>query len=287
MNNTIRQRMQNWADKQTPLSTLRFAYLLIALFLIVFPLFWMVNTALRPEGSLYTRPVKIIPPGFTFEHVFDVFTQSKYVTYYTNSIIVAAGVVILTTVSATLGGYGLTRLDIPFKKVFARGILFGYMFPAILLGIPMFILWHNMGIINSFVGLVLAETALALPFSIWLMWQFFQTVPESLEESAQMAGASRFRAFYEIALPMAKPGMVAIGVFSFAVSWNNFTLPTILMVSEEKWVLTIGVFTFTQQNAVLWGEIMAASAMMLIPSILFVYFLQKYLLRGFRIGGVG
>lgn len=300
MNNTISQRMRNWANRQamseriktwanqqTAVSAIQFAYLLIALFLIAFPLFWMVNTALRPEETLYTSPVHIFPQGVTLDHVNDIFTQSNYVTYYVNSVIVAAGVVLLTTVSATLGGYGLARLDIPYKKLFARGILFGYMFPAILLGIPMFILWHNMGIINSFIGLILAETALALPFSIWLMWQFFQTVPESLEESAQMAGASRFRAFYEIALPMAKPGMVAIGVFSFAVSWNNFTLPTILMVSEQKWVLTIGVFTFTQQNAVLWGEIMAASAMMLIPSILFVYFLQKYLLRGFRIGGVG
>jgi multiple sugar transport system permease protein len=102
-----------------------------------------------------------------------------------------------------------------------------------------------------------------------------------------MAGASRFRAFYEIALPMAKPGMVAVAVFSYAVSWNEFTMPSVLLVNNESWVLTLGLFSFTQQNQVLWSQLMAACALTVIPSFLFVYFLQRNLLRGFRAGGIG
>jgi len=198
---------------------------------------------------------------------------------------VALGVVFLTTVSATLGGYGLARIDIPRKQSFARMILFGYMFPAILLAIPMFIFWNELGIINSYIGLILAETGVALPFSLWMMWKFFQTVPESLEEAAQMAGATRFRAFYEIALPVAKPGIVAIAIFSFAGSWNAYTFPRIIMVDTEMWPLTIGLYSFTVQESILWGQLMAASVLTLLPPFLFIFVLQKYLLAGFGSGG--
>lgn len=259
----------------------------LALFVVLVPLFWMFSTAFRPSSQLFDLPVPILPEDPTLEAFERVLGDSNFPIWYLNSIIVAIGVVTLTTVTSTLAGYGLTRISIPFKKSFARVILFGYMFPAILLAIPMFIFWRELGWIDSLFGLVLAETAISLPFAIWLMWKFFQTVPISLEESAQMAGASRFRAFYEIALPMAKPGMVAVAVFSYAVSWNEFTMPTVLLVNNESWVLTIGLYSFTVQNQVLWSQLMAASALTVIPSFFFVYFLQKYLLRGFRAGGIG
>lgn len=261
--------------------------LVVSLVLVLFPVFWMFSTALRPTSEMYGSPISLIPETFTLEHFEALFTDSLFTTFYLNSLIVSLGVVLLTTVTATLGGYGLTRIDIPFKKVFARGILFGYMFPPILIAIPMFILWKDLGMIDTYVGLILAETAIALPFSLWLMWKFFQTVPYSLEESAMTAGASRFRAFYDVALPMAKPGMIAVAVFSYAVSWNSFTMPKVLMITESKWPLTIGVHSLTQQQHVFWGQIMAASALIIIPAFLFVFFLQKYLLRGFRAGGIG
>jgi multiple sugar transport system permease protein len=161
------------------------------------------------------------------------------------------------------------------------------MFPPILLAIPMFLLWREIGVMDTYIGLILAETAISLPFSLWLMWKFFQTVPYSLEESAITAGASRFRAFYDVALPMSKPGMIAVAVFSYAVSWNAYTMPKVLMVTETKWPLTIGIHSLTQQQTVYWGQVMAASALVILPAFVFVYFLQKYLLRGFRAGGIG
>jgi multiple sugar transport system permease protein len=265
----------------------QFGVLLSGLAVIIFPLFWMFSTALRPTGQMFTQPVPLLPQSVTLTHFVSIFVDSNFLIYYKNSIIVATGVVALTTVTATLGGYGLTRLDIPYKKIFARGILFGYMFPPILLSIPMFLFWKELGILNSYIGLILAETAISLPFSLWMMWKFFQTVPESLEESAQMSGASRFRALWDIALPMAKPGMIAVAVFSYAVSWNSYTIPKVLMTDIQKWPLTVGVHSFTQQHQVLWGQVMAASALIILPGFIFVYFLQKYLLRGFQAGGIG
>jgi len=267
-------------------TSLFYFILIFSLAILVFPLFWMFSTSFRPPTEMFTRPMSYLPSTISLTHFESILFNSNFILYYQNSLIVAAGVVILTTVTATLGGYGLTRLEIPYKRTFARSVLFGYMFPSILLAIPMFIYWRQLGLINSYIGLILAETALSLPFSLWLMWKFFQTVPLSLEESAQMAGASRFRAFYEIALPMAKPGMIAVAVFSYAGSWNAYTLPRVLMPDAEKWPLTVGVYSFVQQFDTNWGEVMAASALILIPSFIFVFFLQKYLLRGFRAGGI-
>lgn len=260
---------------------------LVGLVLAVFvlPILWMLISSFTPQSSLTSAG--FLPEYLTLEHYRNVFGESLYVTWYTNTLIVAIGVVSLTTIASTLGGYGLARINIPRKKTFARGILFGYMFPPILLAIPMFIFWRELGIINSLFGLILAETALTLPFSLWLMWQIFQTVPYSLEESARMSGATRFRAFVDVALPMAKPGMVAVGVFSFAVAWNQFTIPEILMVDNSNWVIVQGIFSFSTQNTILWGELMAASFMAILPSFVFVFLLQKYLLRGFQSGGVG
>jgi multiple sugar transport system permease protein len=161
------------------------------------------------------------------------------------------------------------------------------MFPAILLGIPMFIIWRQLGLLNSYIGVILAITALSLPFSLWLMWKFFQTIPQSLEESAQVMGTSRFGAFYDIALPMAKPGMMAVAIFSFAVAWNAYTVPKILITDRSHWLLTIAVDSFIQTESINWGPIMAASSLMLIPAFIFVYFLQRYILRGFKAGGIG
>ena len=166
-------------------------------------------------------------------------------------------------------------------------ILFGYMFPPILLSIPMFIFWRQIGIINSLPGVILAQTAIALPFSLWLMWQFFQTVPYSNEESARMSGATRFQAFRDISLPVAKPGIIAISLFAYAVAWNSYTIPLILLPDSTLWPLTIGIQSYQVQHQVLWGQIMAGSVLMLIPSFLFVFFLQKYLLRGFRLSEIG
>lgn len=264
-----------------------YGLLLVGLAVIIFPLFWMFSTALRPNSQMFTQPVPLLPDELTLTHFESIIFETNFVQFYLNSLGVALGVVVTTTLTATLGGYGLTRLDIPRKKTFARTILFGYMFPPILLSIPMFLLWRQIGLLNSYLGLILAETALSLPFSLWLMWKFFQTVPESLEESARMAGSSRFRALYDVALPMAKPGMIAVAVFSYAVSWNAYTIPKILMKDVARWPLTVGIYSFTQQNRILWGEVMAASALTILPGFIFVYFLQKYLLRGFRAGGIG
>lgn len=250
---------------------------------ILFPIYWTLLTSIVPE-RLTTQPfAPLIPTDLTLENYITIFFKTKFPRWLFNSLFVALGVVLMTTTAATLGGYGLTRIDIPYKQNIARVVLFGYMFPAILLGIPMYILWQRIGLLDSYFGLMLAETAITLPFSLWLMWKFFQSVPISLEESAQMAGATRFEAFYQIALPIAKPGMIAIMIFTFAISWGQYTLPRILIRDEDMWVLTVGLDSFVRGYTVQWPSVMAASIIMMIPPFVFIYTLQRYLLQGFDI----
>lgn len=263
------------------------ALTLAVVLVILAPIYWMVVTALRPRRAATSLDLTLIPRELTLVHFERLLFVTDFPLWFFNSLIVMIGVVTLTVVLSTLGGYGLARIDIPFRKTFARGILFGYMFPAILLAIPMFVFWVQWGLIDSYLGLILAETALALPFSLWLMWKFFQTVPYSLEESAQMAGASRFRAIVDIALPMARPGIVAVGIFSFAISWNEYTMPLILMPSQENNVLTVGIETLIDVETILWGQMMGAVFIAIIPAFVFVFIFQKYMLRGFRAGGIG
>lgn len=259
---------------------------LLGIVIILFPLYWMWHSSLVPTELIYNVPAAILPLEPTLEHFITLWTVTNFPSYYVSSIVLAIGCISLTVTISTLGGYGLTRISFPFKRTFARGILFGYMFPPILLGIPMYILWSQVGLINSYLGVILAVTATGLPFTLWIMWQFFQTVPISLEESAQMAGSTRFRAFIEIALPLSKPGVVAIATWSYAHAWNAFTIPKILLVDESLWTLTLGLENFVTAQEVLWPQIMGAAAMTLVPSFLFLYTMRKYLFESFKRGAV-
>lgn len=264
-------------------------YLLIACvtFMILFPVLWVITSAFRPVHDVITRNPALVPTTTTVANFHELFFDSRFPIYLRNTIIVTAGVVILATTFATLGGYGLTRIDIPYRRTFARGVLFSYMFPPVLLAIPMYILWSNIGIINTFIGLILAITARVLPFSLWLMWKFFLSVPYSLEESAQMAGATRFQAFKDVALPMAKPGIIAVSILAFAFAWGDYTMALILMTDLDMFVITTGIeASFYAGGQIHWGLVLAGCAIALVPPLVFVYFLQKYYIHGMAAGTV-
>jgi multiple sugar transport system permease protein len=247
---------------------------LVAVVAILTPPYWMLNSSLSPFSLLRKIPPQWVPVQFTFDHYASVLFASQYPRYYVNSIIISLGVLVIVTTLSTLAGYGLTRFNFKQKRNFARMILFGYMFPPILLSIPMFVIWKDIGIHNTYVGAMLAISATRLPLCIWIMWQFFQTVPYSLEESAQMAGASRFRAFYEIALPISKPGIVAVATLAVQGGWNAFTVPKIILIDQTLWPITVGLQSFIKSSTILWPQIMAAVTMGMVPVIVFLYLLH-------------
>jgi multiple sugar transport system permease protein len=259
------------------------AMVFIALFYFA-PIYWVVKSSVQPLSVLFSQgSLSAIPNQVTWRNFRELIFNTPFPTWYMNSLLVAGGVVVLTLVVSVLAGYTLTRLDVRGKSTIANVTVISYMYPPLLLVIPMFLLWFTVGLTNTRLGLILAQSALTIPFCIWLMWQFFQTVPIRLEESAWMQGASRFKAFRTIALPMSKPGLIAVAIFSFATSWNDFTMSNILMQEEGMRTLPVGVLFFTEQFNTDWGLILSATVLISIPPILLVYALQNYLLQGFRV----
>lgn len=293
-NKSVMERLFDYWVRRVDYHTQRRAWkwtfrtlVVLTVVIVGFPTYMMLKASIQPELELFGNVFNPITTNPTAANFLDLFTQTDFWTYYWNSIVAAFGTMIISAVSATLAGYSLTRFSFPGKKRMAQSVLFSYMFPPLLLALPMFMIWRDINMLNSYPGIILAHTAHALPFDIWLMWKFFQTVPISYEESAWVYGAGRLRAMRDVAIPMALPGIIAVSIFSFAISWSDFTFANLLLTDEAMKTLPIGMLGFIEQQAVHWGLIMSASVMMAIPAFLLVFFLQSYLLRGFSVGGLG
>lgn len=256
----------------------------IIIIIIGFPLYWMLATSLMPMSDVFDTPPHLIPVNLTIENYVKLFQRTEFPEFLKNSIINSLGCVTLTTVCATLAGYALRRYRIPGKRNLARLILFSYMFPEMLFAIPYFITFKSLGLLNSYIGVILAETGTTLPFGTWVMWMFFQTIPDRYEECAWMLGAGRIRSIFEIAMRLALPGAVATAIFSFAISWSDYTFPLILWSTIKN--VPLGLQSFVEKAYVHWGLVEAGSTIAFLPPFFLVLFLQKYILEGFSFRGI-
>lgn len=262
-------------------------YVLVAIVVAIFgfPIYWMFISGIKPIDQITSYPPSLIPTEITFDNFRRVLFETRFPRWMLNSLIVASGNVILSVTISIFAGYGLTRFDIPHKKKIAIAFIFTYMFPALMLAIPYYSMFEALGLLNSYTGLILAHSAVTVPFTVWLMWQFFQTVPLEWEESAWINGASRFRSMIEVALPGAIPGILASAIFAFAISWNDFTFALILIDEPSMTLLTVGVNVWLQGAQVYWDLVMTAATLLVVPPLILIFTLNKYILAGFSVGG--
>lgn len=253
---------------------------------IVFPILWMFLSALKPLEELVTIPPSWLPRHPTLRHFRDLMALTNFPIYIWNSTLAACLTAGITVAVATLGAYSLTRFQYRGRQVLATFTLLAYMFPPILLAIPLFVVITRLGMADSLLSLALAHISFALPFCLWLMWGYMKSVPMALEEAAMIDGASRMGAFAWIVIPMSLPGIIAIGVLSFLVSWNDYLYALILLTSEGKKTLSLGVSTFIGPMAVEWGLINAAGVVVTLPVIVFFGAVQQFLVQGFGAGAV-
>jgi len=259
---------------------------IIAIFAI-FPMYWIAQNAFKTRSAI-NDSITFLPTPSTFTFArFEVVLSSRVLNYIINSLIVTAGTIVLVVLVSLLAGYGLARFEFKGKSYFARVLLFGYMFAPIVLALPLYLIWNRLGLLNTYLGLIFALSALTLPFTVWLMWKFMQSIPKSLEESAWIQGAPRWRGFIDIVLPQAKPALIANALFAFAIAWNDFTFAQILLPREEATTFPPGVLRLlNSQWETGYGDFMAAALLMIIPPLLFAYFLQSYLLQGFEVRSI-
>lgn len=259
---------------------------LVAVFVTV-PVYVMVAVAIQSPTAVFADGnVNLLVTATTARNFVVLLEETNTVRYFMNSLIVTASSTLLSTALAVGAGYGLTRFEFAGKTLAARAVLFAYMFSPIVLAIPLYVIFYTLGLLDSYFALTLALTAISAPFTIWLMWQYFQTVPIAIEESAWVRGASRTRTIWEVVLPVARPGYISAAIFSFAVAWNDFTMSRVVMSSEEMYTITVGASLFLDRVSIGWGETMAVSLLICIPPFLIAVFLQNYLLQGFSVGGL-
>ena len=264
----------------------RYAVLLGTILLTIFPLVWLVITSLRVPADIFAVPVHIIPTSITWRQYVNVFTQYNLAGYLWNTIVVSLVTVVLVTVLAVPCAYAMARFRLPFHRVIVSLLLIMRMIPVVALAIPLFAVFANLGLLDTLTSLVLAHTAAKLPVAIWLLIGFVQDVPKEIEESAAMDGAGTLRTLVQIVTPLIAPGLGASAVITFLFTWNDLLIALTLASSENAQTLPVGLTNFVSQYGVDWGAMSAAGVLMVIPTLIFVWFAQGLLVKGLVTGAV-
>lgn len=253
---------------------------------IDFPIVWMPLSSVKSFKELFSSPPTIWPEDVTLRHYADLFARTNFPRYFLNSAVVCAGTVVLSLLLSVPAAYALTRYRFRGREAFATGSLLIYMFPPLFLAIPLFVVLVQLGLANSYLGLVATHTTFALPFSIWLLRTFFRSIALELEEAAWVDGATRLQAFRHVVLPMAFTGILATAIFTAILSWNDYLFALILMTGENMKTLPVGVALFIEASSVEWGLIMAAAVLISLPTIAVFVLMHRYVVAGIGVGGL-
>jgi multiple sugar transport system permease protein len=252
-----------------------------------FPLYWMISTAFKANNIL----LKIPPEWFPREPILDnfkaIFMNPDFIGFYKNTIITSTSTTLLCLLISAHASYSFSRFTFAINKVLHMGILVTQMFPGIVLLLSLYMIYRNLGLLNTYTALILACTTKALPLSIWMLKGFFDTIPRSIEEAAYIDGAGRLRTLYNVIAPLIKPGVVAVSIYTFMVTWDDFIYALTLINRTEMRTLPAGIaLAFLGEYGYDWAKIMAASVAASIPILLIFIFLQKYMIAGLTAGAV-
>ena len=263
-------------------------YLIIFIFIAIslYPILRVLTISLRPGDNLLNESLRIIPKDASFENYVKLFTEKPFLIWIRNSVLVTIVVTILGVVLASLAGYSFSRFRFPGRKAGLLGLLVTQMFPATMLLLPLFIMISKLNLINSFLGLIIMYSASALPFCIWLMKGYYDTIPFSLEESAMMDGANKFFAFRKIILPLAAPALVITALFSFMTAWNEYVVAAQILWYDDMFTIPLGLKSLQGNMTTEWGMYAAGALLISIPVILLFLVLSKWLVSGLTLGSV-
>lgn len=262
-----------------------FVYILVIMIAIYsfLPIYWMFVSAFRPPKELFAQP-SLIPQSFTLEYFKVLLALTNFPVNFMNSLIVTILTTIITLVAAIPMAYIITRFKIKGKGLLVNSMLYAYMFPPMLLAIPLYSIFVKMGLDNTLLSLVIAHTTITLPLGVWLLGGFFKTLPFEIEQSAMVDGCTQFQAFRRVVLPLSLPGLVTVSIFSFLLSWTDYTYALMLITSDAKKTIPVGLTSMLGSYDIRWGEIMAGSAIITLPLLIIFVFLSRYFIKGLAAG---
>lgn len=263
-----------------------YVLLLVAVTIILFPVFWMASSSLKPDPELFARNQTMLPINWTLDNYRKVWLQTDFPTYFLNSFKVAAISTILSVVVSMYAAYAIARIKFTGRYAYGLMLLVTQMFPHILLVIPLFLIIRNLGLFNTHLALIIAYTAFSLPFNIWLLRGFFEAIPEELEDAASIDGATMLGTFHRIILPLAGPGLAAVTMFGFIRAWNEFLFALVFLQSHELFTLPIGLASFQEEFTFRWDLIMAGAGIITLPVLFFFLLMQRFIVQGLLGGAV-
>lgn len=260
-------------------------FIILMVFLAIGPFVYVILTSLKTSEQIYD-PNQIIPSYITLDNYYKVVFQSNFIRYFFNSIFITAVTTLICMVLAVMAAYGLTRYYIAGCEKIKMLILMTRMFPGILLCIPYYIIMKQLNLIDSYVGLIMMYCSFTLPFAIWNLCAFFDTVPWDLEEAAMIDGCSRIHSFFYVILYVVKPGLFVTALFCCMSSWDDYMYASIFINTTLKKTIQVGMQDFIGQYSVDWGLLMSAVVIGVIPVLLFFALVQKNLVTGLSSGAV-
>ncbi len=252
----------------------------------IYPILQVVNISLRPGDQLYTTDLRLIPRDATLDAYRAILFDKPFPTWLRNSLLVSASTALIGVSLASLAGYAFSRSRFRGRGAALQGILVTQMFPATMLLLPLYMIMRKVQLVDTLLGVVIAYVATALPFCVWTMKGYYDTIPVDLEEAALIDGASRFQAFRRVTLPLSAPALVITGLFSFMTGWSEFIVARVMLPSAELHTLPLGLESLATTYQTEWANYAAGSVLVCIPVVVLFLVLSRYLISGLTLGGV-
>jgi len=262
------------------------AALIAACLVCVYPLLRMIAVSLRPGDRLISTDLALIPAGATLASYARVFAETNFLLWLWNSLVITAVTSLIGVSLAATAGYAFSRFRFPGDRLGLTLLLGTQMIPAGMLLLPLFLMIMRLGLINTYLGMVIAYSVSSLPFSIWILKGYYDTIPRSLEEAALVDGTTRFGAFYRIVLPLSTPALSIAFLFNFTQAWNEYLVARVVLCDAQKYTWTLGLFELQGQFITQWGMFAAGSFLVTVPVLLIFLHSSKWLISGLTLGGV-
>ncbi len=264
----------------------RHALLLAFVAISLWPVLDVLAISLRPGNRLRTTEFELFPSDWTLASYRSLFTEQPFLRWLGNSLLVSTAVTVTGVTLASISGYAFSRFKFVGRQTMMVSILTTQMFPATMLLLPLYLMIAKLGLVNTYLGLVLFYVATALPFCVWQMKGFYDTIPHSLEEAARIDGCSPWNAFTRVVLPLAAPGLVITALFSFMSAWSEYLIAAQVLQDRELFTLPLGLKSFQSSMSTQWGLYAAASLLVSIPVVILFMLLSRYLVSGLTLGSV-
>lgn len=270
--------------KKRLLGTAKVAYLGLHFLFMVFPLYWIVVTSLKPQKEIFTFPLRYWPETFTLENYVDIFRISKFHVYIGNSLLISITAAAIVLVISTLSAYVLARFKFRGHKQIMLAFFATQMLPGFVALAPLYLMISRMNLTNNRMSLVLMYTVVLIPFSTIMLRGFFQRIPSSLEEAAMIDGCSRFAALWRIVIPVMLPGIASTFIFAFVQNWNELFLAVMFIDNDVLKTLPVAMNSFILKFDVDWGAMSAGTVLSIIPTVILFAFAQRFIVEGLTKG---